>query len=121
MKIIHTSLGELLAEVRERGKVDAVRVAAMLQCARDEQETPIYMSWIVVTAPIGWDQWAEWRLLVGRVPAELIDGILRLPQRMTQLTEQRLAEVRDRIATSGLGTREGVMTHEAEVMEGVLG
>ena len=31
MKIIHGSLSALLTEVKERGKVDGVRVAAMMQ------------------------------------------------------------------------------------------
>ena len=69
MKLIHGSLSSLLGELKERGKVDGVRV-----------------------------------------PGKLADA-----------TEDRLAEVRGRIEAAGLAMRDGILAADAETLEGVLG
>jgi hypothetical protein len=48
MKIIHGSLSALLTEVKEQGKVDGVRVAAMMQSTFEGAGTPRYTSWVIV-------------------------------------------------------------------------
>ena len=48
MKIIHGSLSGLLTEVKEHGKVDGVRVAALMQSTIEAAGLPRYISWIIV-------------------------------------------------------------------------
>ncbi len=48
MKIIHGSLSALLTEVREQGKLDGVRVAAMIQRGPEGAGVPIYACWVLV-------------------------------------------------------------------------
>jgi hypothetical protein len=48
MKIIHGSLSALLVEVKERGKVDGVRVAALMQSTAEGAGIPRYTSWVIV-------------------------------------------------------------------------
>jgi len=48
MKVIHGSLSALLTEVKEQGKLDGVRVAAMIQRTPDRPGVPTYACWIVV-------------------------------------------------------------------------
>ena len=48
MKIIHGSLSALLVEVKERGKVDGVRVAALMQSTVEGAGIPRYTSWVIV-------------------------------------------------------------------------
>ena len=50
MKIIHGSLSSLLTEVKEQGKVDGVRVAAMMQSTFEGAGLPRYTSWVIVSA-----------------------------------------------------------------------
>ena len=67
MKIIHGSLSGLLTEVKEHGTVDGVRVAAMMQSTFEGAGLPRYTSWMIVSARADdSEQWAEWRLVVGR-------------------------------------------------------
>jgi hypothetical protein len=62
MKVIHGSLKGLLQEVKDR-KVESVRVAAFMQSDIVTNGIPRYTAWVVVTAVLDWDLWAEWRLL----------------------------------------------------------
>ena len=48
MKIIHGSLSGLLVEVKERGKVDGVRVAALMQSTFEGAGLPRYTIWVIV-------------------------------------------------------------------------
>lgn len=48
MKVIHGSLSSLLTELKERGKVDGVRVAAMMQSTCEGAGLPRYTSWVIV-------------------------------------------------------------------------
>ncbi len=48
MKLIHGALSGLLTEVRERGKVDGVRVAPLIQSVTEGGGLPRYTAWIVV-------------------------------------------------------------------------
>jgi len=104
MKIIHGSLSGLLTEVKEGGKADGVRVAALMQSSIEGAGIPRYTSWVIVSAPLDWETWAEWRLVVGRQRAEVTDQGFCAPQKLAVLTEDKLAEVRrlDR----GFGSRD---------------
>ena len=119
MKIIHGSLKGLLQEVKDR-KVDAVRVAALMQSDATANGIPRYTGWIVVSAPVDWDEWVEWRHVVGRGRAEITEDGAQVPERITALTKERLAEVRERVTAAGLGFRDGIIAADAEAMDGVL-
>ena len=113
MKIIHGSLSALLVEVKEHGKVDGVRVAALMQSTSEGAGTPRYTSWIIVSAHVDWEKWAEWRLVVGRQRAEVSERGCRVPE--------KLVEVRSWIEAAGLAMRDGILAGDAETLEGVLG
>ena len=121
MKIIHGSLSGLLTEVKERGKADGVRVAALMQSSIEGAGIPRYTSWVIVSAQMDWEKWAEWRLVVGRQRAEVTDQGFCAPQKLAALTEERLAEVCGWIEATGLAMRDGILAGEAETLEGVLG
>jgi hypothetical protein len=122
MKIIHGSLSALLVEVKEHGKVDGVRVAAMMQSSVEGAGIPRYTSWVIVSAHVDyWEKWAEWRLVVGRQRAEITEHGFRVPDKLAVLTEEKLAEVRGWIEAAGLLMRDGILAADAEVLEGVLG
>ncbi|MBI2525273.1 MAG: hypothetical protein HYY95_07075 [Candidatus Rokubacteria bacterium] len=120
MKIIHGSLSALLTEVKEQGKLDGVRVAAMIQRNPEGSGIPRYGCWVVVTADGGWGQWAEWRLLVGQQRGEVTEQGVRVPAKLAALTEEKLAEVRGRIETAGLAMRDGILAADSEWLEGTL-
>lgn len=119
MKIIHASLKALLHEAKER-KVEAVRVAALVQSGSTPSGIPRYTAWVIVTAPVDWDLWTEWRVLVGRGHAEVTEQGAVIPEAITARTKGRVAEVRARVAGAGLGYREGIIVADTEAMDGVL-
>ena len=121
MKLIHGSLSSLLGELKERGKVDGVRLAALMQSVTEGSGVPRYTSWVIVSAHVDWETWAEWRLLVGRQRAEVSETGIRVPGKLAAATEERLAEVRGRIEAAGLAMRAGILAADAETLEGVLG
>ena len=121
MKIIHSSLSGLLAEVKAHGPRDAVRVAALMQSTVEGAGLPRYTSWVIVSGRVAGEQWAEWRLVVGRQRAEITEHGVCVPAKLALLTSERLAEVRGWIETAGLGMREGVVAADVETLEGVLG
>ena len=122
MKIIHGSLSGLLVEVKEHGKVDGVRVAALMQSTVEGAGIPRYTSWVIVSAHVDyWEKWAEWRLVVGRQRAEVTEHGFRVPDKLAALTEEKLAEVRGWIEAAGLLMRDGILAADAEILEGVLG
>ena len=120
MKIIYGSLSSLLTEVKERGKVDGVRVAAIMQSTVDGPGIPRYTSWVIVSANVYWEKWAEWRLVVGRQRAEVTEKGVHVPEKLTALTEEKLAEVRGWIEAAGLAMRDGILAADAETLEGTL-
>ena len=120
MKVIHGSLSALLTEVKEQGKLDGVRVAAMIHSTAEGAGIQRYASWVVVTAHVDWGQWAEWRLLVGRQRAEITEQGYRVPAKLAVLTEEKLAEVRGWIESAGLAMRDGILAADSESLEGVL-
>jgi hypothetical protein len=121
MKIIHGSLSSLLTEVKEHGKVDGVRVAAMMQSTFECAGLPRYTSWVIVSAHVDWEKWAEWRLVVGRQRGEVTERGYHVPEKLAALTEEKLAEVRGWIEAAGLLMRDGILAGDAETLEGVLG
>ena len=120
MKIIHGSLSALLTEVKERGKVAGVRVAAMMQSTVDGPGIPRYTSWVIVSGHVDWEKWAEWRLVVGRQRAEVTEHGFRVPDKLAALTEEKFAEVRGWIEAAGLLMRDGILAADAETFEGTL-
>ena len=120
MKIIHGSLGALLVEVKERGKVDGVRVAALMQSAAEGPGVLRYTSWVIVSGHVDWEKWAEWRLVVGRQRAEVTEHGFRVSEKLTALTEEKLAELRGWIEAAGLAMRDGILAADGETLEGVL-
>ena len=121
MKVIHGSLSSLLTELKERGKVDGVRVAAMMQSTCGGVGLPRYTSWVIVSAHADWESWTEWRFVVGRQRAEVTEHGFRVPDKLAALTEEKLAEVRGWIEAAGLLMRDGILAADAEILEGVLG
>ena len=120
MKVIHGSLSALLTEVKEQGKVDGVRVAAMIQRTPDRPGVPTYACWIVVTGHVDPGQWAEWRLLVGQQRGEVTEQGVRIPAKLAVLTEEKLSEVRGWIEAAGLAMRDGILAADSESLEGTL-
>lgn len=121
MKIIHGSLSGLLGEVTADGPDDGVRVAALMQSTVEGVGMPRYTSWVIVSGRVAGEQWAEWRLVVGRQRAEITEHGVCVPAKLALLTAERLAEVRGWIETAGLGMREGIVAADVETLEGVLG
>ena len=121
MKIIYGSLSGLLVEVKERGKVDGVRVAALMQSTVEGAGLPRYTSWVIVCAALDWETWAEWRLVVGRQRAGITEHGCGVPDKLAALTEEKLAEVRGWIEAAGLVMRDGILAADGEALEGVLG
>ena len=121
MKIIHGVLSALLTEVKERGKVDGVRVAAMMQSTVEDSGLPRYTAWVIVSARADWETWMEWRLVVGRQRPEVSEKGVQVPAKLAALTEEKLAEVRGWIEAAGLAMRDGILAADSETLEGVLG
>jgi hypothetical protein len=119
MKVVHGSLSTLLQEVKDR-KIDAVRVAAFVQSDATTNGMPRYTAWVVVTAVLDWDLWAEWRLLVGRGYAEVSERGVVVPPKIAEPLKVRAQEVRIRIADSGFGVRDGMLASDDDGMDGVL-
>ena len=120
MKVIHAALSGLLGEVRDAGKADGVRLAAVMQSAVEGAGTLRYTSWVIVSAEVDWQKWTEWRLLVGRQRAALTEDGFQVPERLATLTRERLEEVRGWIDAGGLVVREGVLAADLEAFEGRL-
>jgi hypothetical protein len=119
MKIIHASLQALLSEVKERN-VGPVRVGAVTQSNAAGNGIPGGTSWIVVSAPVGWDQWVEWRHRVGRDGADLSDDADDIPPTVLAVISERLSEVWTRVVAAGLEVRDGIIANETEAMDGDL-
>ena len=82
MKIIHGSLSGLLGEVTAHGPDDGVRVAALMQSTVEGAGMPRYTSWVIVSGRVAGEQWAEWRLVVGRQRAEITEHGVRVPAKL---------------------------------------
>jgi hypothetical protein len=120
MKIVHGSLTALLHEVKERN-VEAVRVAAFLQGSDVVSNgIPRYTAWVVVTTQLDWSLWSEWRLLVGRAYAEVTEHGAAVPARLAELQKEKTREIRARVTEAGLGVRGGILTHDAEALDGAV-
>jgi hypothetical protein len=119
MKIIHASLQALLAEAKERN-VGPVRVGAVMQSDTAGNGIPRCTSWIVVSAPVGWDQWVEWRHCVGRDGTDFRDEADDIPPAVLAGINERLSEVWTRVVGAGLEVRDGVIANETEAMDGDL-
>jgi hypothetical protein len=59
--------------------------------------------------------------LVGRQRAEVTEHGARVPEKLANLTEEKLDEVRGWIEAAGLLMRDGILAADAETLEGVLG
>jgi hypothetical protein len=118
MKLLFDSLDAFLAEVRDR-KVEIVRIspALAIDTGRRTAGIPNLVSRVLVTAALNEHQWAEWRHWVGRAIAEVGDRGLHLPAWLREKQDRALAEVSKRVDAAGLRIREGILTHDAGVMD----
>jgi hypothetical protein len=121
MKLIHGSLSSLLGELKGRGKVDGVRMAALMQSVTEGSGVPRYPSWVIGSAHVDWETWAEWRLVVGRQRAEVSEAGIHAPGKLAALMEAKLAEVKSRTEAAGLAMCDGILVADAETLEGALG
>jgi hypothetical protein len=121
MKLIHGSLSSLLGELKGRGKVDGVRVAALMQSVTEGSGVPRYTSWVIGSAQVDWETWAEWRLVVGRQRAEVTEAGIHVPGKLAALMEAKLAEVKSRTEAAGLAMCDGILAADAETLEGAMG
>ena len=120
MKLIYGSLGVMLAELRER-KVEAVRVSPLTQSeAGRATGIPHYASRVVVTAPLDGQTWAECRLWVGRGMGEVSERGFRLPEALRERGQKLLEEAKGQIEAAGFRVLEGMLAHDADVVDGVL-
>ena len=119
MKIIHASLQALLSEVKERN-VGAVRIAAVMQSDAVGNGILRCTSWIVVSAPVGWDQWVEWRHCLGGDSTDPRAEAEDIPPAVLAVINERLIEVCARVVAAGLEVRDGVIASETEAMDGHL-
>ena len=119
MKIIHASLEALLTEVKERN-VGAVRIGAVMQSEAAGNGIPRCTSWIVVSAPVGWDQWVEGRHRIGRDGTDLRDEADDIPPAVLAVINERLSQIWTRVVGAGLEVRDGIIADEAEAMDGDL-
>ena len=119
MKIIHQSLAGLLQELKAR-KVEEVRVAQFIRSEADPGGFPRYTSWVVVSAFLDWERWAEWRLFVGRARAEVTDQGVGLPRVLAELGPKLLSAVKAKISEAGFTVSEGLVAHDADAVDGVF-
>jgi len=118
MKVLHDTLDALLADVTDL-KVPVVRVCTLVQSAPTSPVAgvPQLTVRIVVTAMLDERLWAEWRWWVGRSLADVGERGLRLPETLGRRAQERLAEVRSRIAAAGLRVREGMLAEDGTSMD----
>jgi hypothetical protein len=118
MKLLFESLDAFLSEVRDR-KVEIVRIspALAIDTGRRTAGIPNLVSRVLVTAALNEHQWAEWRHWVGRAIAEVGDRGIHLPAWLREKQDRALAEVSKRVDDAGLRIREGILTHDAGVMD----
>ena len=85
MKIIHGALSSLLTEVKEQGKVDGVRVAAMMQSTFECAGLPRYTSWVIVSAHVGRPSLLRSGRFCGfnRAISRIVDDVSGLNERTT--------------------------------------
>jgi hypothetical protein len=100
--------------------VETVRVAAFMQSDVVPDGMPRYTAWVVVTAALDGTLWAEWRLLVGRGHAEVTEHGASAPLRIAALLKQRTVEIRGRVTEAGFEVRDGILSHDAEAMDGAI-
>lgn len=118
MKIVFESLDTMLAELHEQ-RIDEVRVAPATQVEGGERGggIPRFIFRVIVTAALGEQCWAEWRLWVGRAIGEVGERGLRVPDALSARGTAALAEVRQRLEVAGFRTHGGILTHDTAVME----
>jgi hypothetical protein len=118
MKLLFDSLDAFLVEIRDRN-VEIVRIspALAIDTGRRTAGIPHLVSRVLVTAALNEHHWAEWRHWVGRAVAEVGDRGLHLPAWLREKQDRALAEVSKRVDDAGLRVREGILTHDAGVMD----
>jgi hypothetical protein len=118
VKLLFDSLDALLVELRDR-KVDVVRVSPALQVEAGPRTAgiPHLVGRVLVTAALDGHTWAEWRYWVGQALAESDRPELHVPGSLRETRDRALAEVARRVDEAGLLIREGVLTHDAGVMD----
>lgn len=118
MKLLFDSLDAFLAELRDRN-VEIVRVSPALELDRGPRTAgvPHLVGRVLVTAAVDDHHWAEWRYWIGRAVARSGPGGFHLPRSLQDARDRALGEISRRIDEAGFRIREGVLTHDAGVMD----
>ena len=118
MKLVFDSLDALLSELRER-HVEVVRISPAIEADRGARTAgvPQLVSRVIVSAAIDEHHWAEWRYWVGRAIADVGPRGLHLPVTLRTKSDQVLAEISKRVDDAGFQSREGILMHDAGVLE----
>jgi hypothetical protein len=118
VKLLFDSLDALLAELRDR-KLDVVRVSPGVAVETSVQACggPRLVSRVLVTAALEEASWAEWRYRVGQAEIELGRSEFQLPLWLREQQDRALAEVARRVDEAGFQIREGILTHDQDVMD----
>jgi len=118
MKLIHTSLDAMLAELKE-WSVEVVRVSRTVHAEPERVSggVPRFTSRIIVTAGLSKHLWAEWRFWVGKAPAGAGARGFVLPGTLRERGEQVETEVRGRIEARGFRIGDGLLAHDTASMD----
>ena len=118
MKLLFDSLDALLVELRDR-KVEAVRVSPAVAIETDPGTAgvPHLASRVLVTAALDDRNWAEWRYWVGEAVIEVGRSEFQMPEWLREKQDRALAEVAQRVDDAGFQIREGILTHDQDVMD----
>ena len=65
-----------------------------MQSVTEGSGVPRYPSWVIGSAHVDRETWAEWRLVVGRLRTEVTEAGLHASGKLAALMEAKLAEVK---------------------------
>lgn len=118
MKLIFESLDAFLTEARLR-HVDVVRISPAIEADRGARTAgvPHLVCRVIVTAALDDHSWAEWRYWVGRAIAQIGPHGLHLPAALRRKQDHALATISKRVDEASFQIREGIVTHDAGVLE----
>jgi AcrR family transcriptional regulator len=118
MKLLFDSLDALLTQLRDR-HVDVVHVspALAIETGPRTSDVPRLVSRVLVTAALDDHHWAEWRHWVGQAIADLESAQIQIPAALREQRDHALAEISRRVDDAGFQIREGILTHDAGVMD----
>ena len=118
VKLLFESLDAFFVELRDR-KIEIVRVSPALQVEAGPRTAgvPHLVGRVLVTAALGDHTWAEWRHWVGHAIVGTDRPELHVPAGLREQQQRALAEAARRVDAAGFLVREGILTHDAGVMD----